>query len=460
MDSAPGAALPYKEGMHRPARASIAVVGVGPRGVSIVERIGASLHRSSLSSGTALELHLIEDTELGAGRIWRTDQDRELCMNTLADAVTLFVDEAASIDGPIEPGPTLFQWCRLALREAGGPAFEATDAVELAFAGHPVREGLVADYAAELARLEPWSHPSRPLYGEYLVWCLERALAALPPQVEVIRHRGRAVAVEEAGGRQRVELDRGGPVLADAVVWTPGWLPPEPDEQERRLGAALRRASPALLWIRPGSPVDQGIEAIPDRAEVLSRGLGMGFFDAMALLSLGRGGRFAVEADALRYEGSGREPRIAATSPRGIPFLAKSRFDAMPPRAEQRLLRAAIAELAGRERRIDFDEELWPAILRDAYGDFCRTLHRVRPEALSAPIDEVLAAIAGADAGIEALDALLAAVVPDPAHRFPLAEVLAPVDRRFASIDEHTAWVRDRVAADVAEARLGADSPI
>src|SRR5699024_11469722 len=61
--------------------------------------------------------------------------------------------------------------------------------------------------------------------------------------------------------------------------------------------------------------------------EALIRGLGMGFFDAMSMLTVGRGGAFIPDATApagLRYQPSGREPRILAMAGRGYPQDRKS----------------------------------------------------------------------------------------------------------------------------------------
>ena len=77
--------------------ASIAIVGAGPRGISITERIAAYLGDRS----EALTLHIIDDAQTGAGRIWETDQTRTLCMNTLAGAVTLFTEPGATVSAPV-----------------------------------------------------------------------------------------------------------------------------------------------------------------------------------------------------------------------------------------------------------------------------------------------------------------------------------------------------------------------
>ena len=74
--------------------ADIAIVGAGPRGISITERIAAFLNDRG---ATPLTLHIIDDAQLGAGRIWDTEQTRTLCMNTLAGAVTLFTEPGATV---------------------------------------------------------------------------------------------------------------------------------------------------------------------------------------------------------------------------------------------------------------------------------------------------------------------------------------------------------------------------
>ena len=74
--------------------ASIAIIGAGPRGISITERIAAYLKERG---GGSVTLHIIDDAQLGAGRVWETAQTRTLCMNTLAGAVTLFTEPGATV---------------------------------------------------------------------------------------------------------------------------------------------------------------------------------------------------------------------------------------------------------------------------------------------------------------------------------------------------------------------------
>ena len=87
------------------ATSAIALVGGGPRGVSLLERVVSALAERADPDATRIDVYLIDDVEVGAGRVWRTDQTRELCMNTLADAVTLFTDESVHMAGTVRPGP-------------------------------------------------------------------------------------------------------------------------------------------------------------------------------------------------------------------------------------------------------------------------------------------------------------------------------------------------------------------
>ncbi|HLS92677.1 MAG TPA: FAD/NAD(P)-binding protein [Microbacterium sp.] len=445
---------------HETSRA-IAIIGGGPRGVSFVERIGSRL----AGAPARLTLHLIDDTQVGAGRIWRTDQDRELCMNTLAHAVTLFPDESVTMTGPVTPGPTLHEWCLLALEAAtgGSRAADVPRAHRAAFDAVPVRPGLVRDYRDELERQRPESHPSRALYDEYIAWCLARAAAALPSGASLVTHTARVTSIARADGRDRLALSDGSVVTADAVVAATGWLPRAETPDEQRLSRAVT-ADPSLVWVRPDSPVDQAIAEVPAGEPAIVRGLGMGFFDAMALVTAGRGGRF-VEGDggALRYEPSGREPILFATSRRGIPFRAKTLYGSLPPRAPQRHLRAVDWSRAARP--IDADARMWPRILQDAYADWCDALARTAPEA----IDVSAAQAAIADCNVEAegslaertaaiCDRLARAIRPHLTGIAPpdlVAEAFPSTGRTWPSPEAFDAWVAEFVAADLAEADLG-----
>ena len=68
---------------------SIAIIGLGPRGVSTLERLVAHLNAET-TTPQDLTLHLIDDAQHGGGRVWDITQTKALCMNTFAHGMTLF----------------------------------------------------------------------------------------------------------------------------------------------------------------------------------------------------------------------------------------------------------------------------------------------------------------------------------------------------------------------------------
>ncbi len=75
----------------RGAYRSIAIVGAGPRGLGILERLTAN------AADTGLDIHLVDPYPAGGGRIWRRGQATLLWMNSAGADVTLFPDGSGSV---------------------------------------------------------------------------------------------------------------------------------------------------------------------------------------------------------------------------------------------------------------------------------------------------------------------------------------------------------------------------
>lgn len=417
---------------HTPPHAdapAIALIGMGPRGVSTLERIIAT--HEATNAHSPLHIHVIDPWKVGAGEIWRPDQTPLVCMNTLAGAVTLYTEPGATITGPIRPGPTMYQWIvgvRTGLYQAELPPH--------------LRE--------ELHHTRPESHPSRALYGTYIRWVYQHI--PLPDGVTITEHHARATSITANGDtRDVITLDDGSTITADATVYAPGWIP-----NTHQAPAGARR------WIGPGNPIDQDLDAINPGDNLLIRGLGMGFFDAVTLLTQGRGGRF----DHGRYIPSGKEPRIRVTSRRGYPFLPKSEYEALPPQAPLRRMKAAIADHAGAER-VDFSTTLFPAIIKDAYEAYYRALERITPGALAIPIEQIIARIDAA--GVRSIAGVTDTATPDsaflpwaldgvtvdPADQWNHLVEIDPLAEFDGDTEQLQAFMHERLATDVLDAARG-----
>ena len=434
--------------------ASIAIVGAGPRGISITERIAAYLNaRGNEAHAT---LHIIDDAQLGAGRIWETTQTRTLCMNTLAGAVTLFTEPGATVGAPVLEGPTMYEWIQLLRGER-----EVSEKKQQLFDAYVPT--LPDTFADELETTRPESNPSRALYGEYLRWAWQVALAQLPGTVEMVEHHARAVSLAGDGERDAITLSDGSVVHADTTVLASGWVLPAPSPAQQVF------AESGLTYIPPDNPVEQNVDAVGAGERVLVRGMGMGFFDLMALTTIDRGGRFVEDASTrsgLRYEAAGAEPHFVVTSGRGYPYLPKSEYHSLPPKADLSRLRAAIEESAA---PVSFGRDLWPALARDAYAEYYRVLARVRPEALTVPLEDILAAIDAADLTAHATpddilpvaDALTAALEGTSTEPFDMAAWVDPLaSTENLTLDELQQRVAEGMTVDIAEAVAAWDSPL
>lgn len=462
---------------------TIAVIGGGPRGISVLERIAAQLEaRSGTRPEGQVTVHVVDDTEPGAGRVWRTDQTRTLCMNTLADAVTLFTEPGSSVTAPVLEGPTMYEWAEL-LRGDTLPTDADPDGAKTAlYRSHPAM--VRGEFHSEIAGMKPESHPSRALYGEYLRWVFSVVLSRLPRQLEVKVHQARATAITPVTCPDGVVRDEitltgqtsgdatssgGTTVLADATVLAPGWTANEPDALEGFTATSVQM-HPELTWVRPANPADQEVADLPAGEDVLVRGLGMGFFDLMAMATVDRGGRFIPDPSTrsgLTYHPSGREPRLVVASHHGYPYQPKPVLHALPSPAPVPRFRAALARLPedAPADSVDFGAELWPSILRDAQAAYYSTLfggtcpgHDADPERLAA----VTSLIDDPAVDPWRLHELpeLAALVPDPADRFNLVFYADPVAAYDREAGDFTAWIADRLSEDLHEARLGTRSAV
>ncbi|WBT09452.1 FAD/NAD(P)-binding protein [Corynebacterium sp. SCR221107] len=437
---------------------------MGPRGVSIIERIAAQ------EIDPPVQLVLIDDAQIGAGRVWDTAQTHLLCMNTLAGAVTLFTEPGATVEAPVLEGPTMYEWIQ-AIRGESIPAPKAA-----LVARYPI--SVDSSFTAEIAATRPESNPSRALYGAYIRWVYQVALGQLPDTVTVAEYNARALSIRQspsAPNADVITLSDGQEITAHATVMATGWQRPQ-----------LEDNSEFGLWVAPDNPVEQDLSRIPAGEEVLVRGLGMGFFDVMALLSVGRGGRFIDDPHArsgLRYEPSGQEPKLAVTSGRGYPYLPKSEYHSLPPAATLSRLKSVVNALSG-QSGIDFNAQVWPAIAADSFEAYYRTLHRVDPGAITGSIEELVAAIdtvcgplgstnrgvdaAGAlpastsvvDAVDLALEEAVAEFVPDPKDRFSLRMWKDPLAGLREDTTALTARIADALARDISAAVAARDSAL
>ncbi|MFD7600531.1 FAD/NAD(P)-binding protein [Streptomyces mirabilis] len=385
-------------------KASLVIVGAGPRGTGLIERIAANA--PELYAGSGLDIHLVDPHPPGAGRIWREAQSPLLWMNSHAEDVTMFTDETVVMDGPVRPGPTLHEW----------------------------------------AAIDGRTFADRQLQGAYLSWVHEQAVAALPPDVTVHHHPCRALRVSgPREGRQQVWLEgRPRPLLADLVVLALGHLDAELDQEQSELSTYAHAHD--LVHLPPDFTADSDLSSLAPGEPVLVRGFGLAFVDLMVLLTEGRGGRYDGDA----YLPSGREPVLYVGSRRGVPYHSKIGYDwtGERPPLPRFFGPAEVDALLARPEGFDFRRDVWPSIEKELGFAHYHRLFTVHPERTAIAWTDFEEKYAAGEAAER--EALVASAVPDPADRLDLAALDRPLDGvRYASHEEFQDWLRAYVEGDL-----------
>lgn len=272
----------------------VVIVGAGPRGLSVLERLIARLTDTPREGG--VQVHVFDPDEPGAGRIWRTSQSTCFLMNTAAGEVSVFSAEP-------DDGPT---------RAGAGPSF--------------------ADWLSTHPRwssIGPDDYGPRAVYGEYLRMAFEAIVANAPAGVTIRHVPEKAVSLTRQFGLTTVTGSGGTAVTADKVVLTTGHPRVRPDDGEKELLTFARHRS-GLTYLRGDSAADMPLGVIAPGEQVGVIGLGLTFFDVLAELTVGRGGRFVERDGRTDYLPSGREPHLVAGSRSGLVMLARGRNQKAP----------------------------------------------------------------------------------------------------------------------------------
>jgi hypothetical protein len=410
----------------------IAVIGTGPRGMMVIERLGARLTASP--PATPVELYAIDAVEVGAGRVYRSDQPEWFLMNTVVGQISAF--SGVPDDGPARPG--------------AGPSFQQW--WESAAAGCPGADG----------------YAPRGVYGRYLRFVLDAVEAHLPDGVRMYRITAQVNDLTPDDGAYRLRLSDGTSVAVDRVVLTTGHSVPELAGQCRDL-ALFAAERPHLRYIAGDSPADMPLDALPPGTPVGVIGLGLSFYDVLAACTVGRGGEFVQNPDgSLRYRPSGRELVLFAGSRSGMPLPARGRNQKPSTYAYRPLLFTPSHILRGRERgAVDFRADVLPWLLAEVDLVYYRTA--LRNAQGDAAADRFTTAVARM-AGVGSEGVVRVPDVRDVAVRFGVGELPAldldalarPFgDRHFAHPKAFERALVTEVGRDLLMAEHGnVDSPV
>lgn len=401
--------------MQRKPPIAIAIVGLGVRGLSVLERV---ISHAALDPASELCVHLA-DSRPAQPLQYDVRQPDYLLLNHSCGYVSMFPSDRSVPRAPATTGPNLYEWAReRGLRVAG--------------------DGFTVGAAGRL--VEPADNLPRRVFGEYLQWFYRWLREHAPQHVRLIEHPADAVDLRPDGEASVLCLEDGTEIEVDDVFVTVGQRP-------RRRGPESGRL------IGKPYPLPGQLERVRPSETVAVAGLGLTAADAILSLTVGRGGRFDRTVSPERYVPGGEEPRIVVYSRSGRPYRARpapSDVVSYPPVV---FTREAVDALRTRTPLLDFDRDLLPLLLLELRVAYRRATVRRDAGAQEAETFLLGARAAAAEGSLETWAAL-----PDAAE-FDVAAAYhgsaAPDPKDLADADTYQQAVEAWMAADLAHAVRG-----
>ncbi|WP_296260646.1 MULTISPECIES: FAD/NAD(P)-binding protein [unclassified Pseudomonas] len=400
----------YPEKTAQPPAIRIGIVGCGSRGLTVLERLCAL----GASSERRIEISVFDPHRPGPG-LHSVEQPSYLMLNTVASQISMFPDQAALGGLTGRQGPDFYQWC---LR------FKAAERV-----------------------VRPNEFLPRPWLGEYLAWTYEEIIRTLPGQLQVTHYAMPVDNVEQT--------DLGAFTLSTGVKkYRVDWLlitvgHADTGPHISNSGLATRRLQ--------AYPQPHSLGEISSTDCVGVEGLGLSAMDAVAGLTVGRGGRFVEDDDGLRYQPSGLEPKLFMYSRSGLPYRTRPDISLHHKGGSPLIFTlAAVADLrAQHPQGLDFKGQVLPLLKAEMVAEYFGLTAALQGESSSQIKSEIAAAYWQGE--FEAVQQALA-------QRFavaPLDESLFKPQHLQVPVDNYSRWVREFIQADLKQSETGLDrSPL
>ncbi|MDT2668428.1 FAD/NAD(P)-binding protein [Enterococcus dongliensis] len=268
----------------------IAIVGAGPYGLIALDRL------IKQAPYEKIEL-LVFDPAGPGGEVWRKEQSDQVIMNTVMQHVTLFSEEE---------GPSLAEWSQ-------------TEAVKFL---STFAEG---DSFLSETKLGGNDYCQRRYYGVYQYWFFKQLTEQLPTNITVSLIK--EAVIDLTVTKECILIQASDIHQVTDVILATGHSPNYFIEGKNNEDYAKKHG---LFYQGPGNPSDAPLEKILATDTVIIRGVGLSFFDYLALFVDKWGGRFSEENNHLNYLPSGNEQTLIVGSGRGLPYHTRPKNQKRP----------------------------------------------------------------------------------------------------------------------------------
>jgi uncharacterized NAD(P)/FAD-binding protein YdhS len=398
--------------------ARIAIVGMGPRGLTVLERLVANQRAQKVG---AIHVYIFDPNPPGTG-CHDPDQAAHLLVNTVAGQITQFSDSTLVNAGPVLEGPSFHEW------------LTAEDA----------RKGTGN-------QTSPDEYYSRAAFGRYLHWCYHYLVALAPANTSITFFRDEVLSLDRVDESWVLRTGTG-TVWTDFVVLTTGHTKAAPRDASP--------TSPGTLVIDDPYPIREQFACVSPGMTVGIAGLGLTSMDVISELTVGRGGRFHVHPSGGRtYSASGREPHLAIYSRSGLPLTARARNQkGVSTQYRARFLKLDKVRAMRAQRKLDFRNDILPLLWADMQYAYYEAYVRLKRDTLLSVL--LLNQFVATDSAAQR-DEMVRQYIPE-GDRFDWESLVDPVPAQaLRSGPAFDAWLRRHIEGDLAEAATGnIDSPI
>jgi len=394
---------------------TIGIIGIGPRGLSVLERIVA------LSIDTPyqpLEIKIFDPNLPGSG-CHDVKQPNHLLVNTVSSQITMFADESVSEARNVITGPTFYQWLCERPRDELSPK-----------------------------AILPNEYYSRSLFGEYLNWVFHYLVDISAPHITIDYLPHEVVDIDKLDDDSwNLRDDRDVLTNVEYIYLTTGHTKPK----HLKLDTAQEITNPY--------PVKDKLKHVSSEQTVALQGLGLTACDILAELSIGRGGKFIrTQRGNLEYSPSGNEPKIIAYSRTGLPLSGRAENQkGTSKQYHARFLTPSKVAKLREMGSINFIKDVLPLLIKDMEYAYYESYLSQKKGLIAAQkfCNQFLYS------NLNEQKILVAKTIPIE-DRFSWEKLAAPIPSyALKSPEVYIAWLIDHLEDDIKEAKKGnISSPI
>ncbi|MEZ9292226.1 FAD/NAD(P)-binding protein [Vibrio lentus] len=382
---------------------TIGIIGIGPRGLSVLERIIA------LSIDTPhqpLDIKVFDPNLPGSG-CHDVTQPNHLLVNTVSSQITMFADESVSEAKNIISGPNFYQWLCERPKDALSPK-----------------------------TISPNEYYSRALFGEYLNWVFHYLVDMSFSHITIDYIPSEVIDITKLDDHSWSLLDDRSVITnVEYLYLTTG-----------HTQAKYINPDTAQEIVNP-YPIKEKLKNISSNQTVALQGIGLTACDILAELSIRRGGEFIrLQRGCLQYLPSGNEPKIIAYSRSGLPLSSraenqKGTSDQYQAKFLTPLKVAKLRELGA----ISFIKDILPLLIKDMEYAYYESYLNQKKGLIAA--QKFCNQFLYSDLNEQGI--LVAKTIPIE-DRFSWENLAAPVPSyALKSPENYVAWLIDYLEADI-----------